>query len=112
VFTAEGIRLTLPDRAGSAGGSGQRDTVLGVRAENVGLNVLADGAQAGPNELPGTIVLLEPMGSDTFVEVRAGDQSIVARVSPSLSLSLGQSVALTLALDRVHLFDAQTQERI
>jgi multiple sugar transport system ATP-binding protein len=112
VFTAEGIRLTLPDQAESAGGSVQRDTVLGVRAENVGLHVLADGAQAGPNELQGTIVLLEPMGSDTFVEVRAGDQSIVARVSPSLSLSLGQSVALTLALDRVHLFDAETEERI
>jgi multiple sugar transport system ATP-binding protein len=112
VFTGDGIRLTLPDRAASAGGSGQRDAVLGVRAEDVALSVLAAGAQAGPNELQGTIVLLEPMGSDTFVEVQVASQSIVARVSPSLALSLGQNVALTLKLDRLHLFDAQNEERI
>ena len=112
VFTADGVRLALPDRAGAAGGPGQREVVLGVRAENVGLTVLAAGAQAGPNEVEGTVVLLEPLGSDTFVEVQVGGQSVVARVSPSLALSLGQSVALNLALDRLHLFDAQTEERI
>lgn len=87
--------------------------VLGVRAEDVGVFV----EKTNPNSpdsilLSATVVLLEPMGSDTFVELRLGTQTIVARVSPQNRFVLGQHVWIELDDSRCHLFDEATESRI
>ena len=59
-----------------------------------------------------TVALLEPIGSDTFVELQAGDATVVARVAPDVRLEIGQTVHATLAPGRVHLFDRELGGRI
>jgi multiple sugar transport system ATP-binding protein len=56
--------------------------------------------------------LTEPIGSDTFAELDAGEASIVARVDPDLPLSLGQPVSARLRRSGIHLFDTETGERV
>jgi ABC-type sugar transport system ATPase subunit len=58
------------------------------------------------------VQLLEPIGSDTFVELASGDATIVARVAPDSGLELGQNVTAELLPGRIHLFEREHGERI
>ncbi len=82
--------------------------VLGVRAEDLQLRL--DGAKPA-NSFEAKVQLLEPIGSDTFVELQAGEARLTARTSPLTELALGQTVRAELA-GPVHLFDAETTQRI
>jgi ABC-type sugar transport system ATPase subunit len=84
--------------------------VLGVRAEDVTVHV--GGPVAGRATFGATVGLTEPIGSDTFVELDIGADTLVARVDPDLSISLGQSVAAELRPTAIHLFDRESGDRI
>ena len=55
---------------------------------------------------------MEPIGSDTFVELEVGETSIVARVDPDLSLALDQPVGARFRRSGIHLFAKDSGERI
>jgi multiple sugar transport system ATP-binding protein len=110
-FVGAGLRIELGPPSGV--GLGDRTApavVLGVRAEDVIVatetsTVVSPGFEA-------KVGLMEPIGSDTFVELEAGATSIVARVDPDLSLALDQPVTARLRRSGIHLFDAGSGERI
>jgi ABC-type sugar transport system ATPase subunit len=83
---------------------------LGVRAEDLRLD--PEGGASLPGGFPATVALLEPIGSDTFVELAVGGSTIVGRVSPDLPLAIGQPVTAAVAAGRAHLFDAANGQRI
>ena len=100
----------LPGTIGLRDGTFDK-VALGVRAEDV--KVYANGAQPDPSHsFKASVQLLEPIGSDTFVELATGDATIVARVAPDLGLTLGQNVTAELTPGRVHLFEREHGERI
>ena len=84
--------------------------VLGVRAEDV--RVSSDGVPDPSRAFQATVGLREPIGSDTFVELVAGDATIVARASPDFNIDIGQPVTGEIIPGRTHLFAIETGERI
>ncbi len=74
---------------------------LGVRPENVQLQ--QDGA------FTGRIVLVEPLGSETILHIRAGEQTVQSMVSGLASARLGDEVRFTIAPEHLHFFDNQGQ---
>ena len=84
--------------------------VLGIRAEDV--RVIVDATEPPAGSFGATVALLEPIGSDTFVELQAGDATVVARVAPDVRLEIGQTVHAVLTPGRVHLFDRELGGRI
>jgi multiple sugar transport system ATP-binding protein len=110
-FVREALRVELGPvaRIGLADGSWPAVS-LGVRAEDV--IVHPNGTAAGRVTVPAIVGLMEPIGSDTFVELDVGVGTIVARVSPDLPISLGQPVAAELRPSGVHVFARETGERI
>jgi ABC-type sugar transport system ATPase subunit len=56
--------------------------------------------------------LLEPLGSDTYVEVNRGAVAITGRVEPDRRLRLGDRVALDFPRQKLHFFDVATGERL
>jgi multiple sugar transport system ATP-binding protein len=111
-FVSPDVRIDL----GSTNELGLRDgdwpnVALGVRAEDVRIRSSAsDVEQVG--SFRAAVQLLEPIGSDTFVELAAGDATVVARVAPDVGLAIGESVQATVAPGRVHLFDRVGGQRI
>jgi multiple sugar transport system ATP-binding protein len=110
VFTAPGVRLVL----GSAEALGISDaangeTVLGVRAEDLRIRLDADAA--GPRVFDARVQLLEPVGSDTYVELAVGGTTLVSRAAPDIPVVLDQQVRAE-AVGRIHLFDKATGVRI
>jgi multiple sugar transport system ATP-binding protein len=118
--TADGqvsfVSADLRVRLGAPGEIGLRDgtftkVAMGVRAEDV--RVWTSGAPPDPaRSFNATVQLLEPIGSDTFVELSAGDATIVARVPPDAGLTIGQTVTAELTSGRIHLFEREQGERI
>ncbi len=110
-FVGQGLRIDLGPAAGIglSDGSGPA-AVLGVRAEDV--IVSTDTSTIANPGFAAAVGLTEPIGSDTFVELEAGEASIVARVDPELSLALGQPVSARLRRSGIHLFQMESGERI
>jgi multiple sugar transport system ATP-binding protein len=112
IFVSPDLRVAL----GSPAALGLHDgawpnVALGIRAEDVRIHPTgSDGHQVG--SFGASVALLEPIGSDTFVELAAGDATVVARVAPDVQLEIGQSVQATMAPGRVHLFDREGGQRI
>ena len=104
-FVNPDLRLRWP-----AGESGPLDTAvqLGIRAEDVQLV----GLEPQPDVLDGEVTLVEPLGSDTFVEVSHGRSAITARVAPDLHPRPGDPLRLRLPRQKLHIFDAKTGKRL
>jgi multiple sugar transport system ATP-binding protein len=81
----------------------ERPLELGVRPEHVRLG--ADGVEA-------TVELVEPVGSDALVHLRAGSAALLARVPAVLRPVEGERVRVAVRREDVHLFDAGTGERV
>jgi multiple sugar transport system ATP-binding protein len=102
---------TIPvDRAALAKASG--DTVtLGFRPESL---EVSDG-----NGFPVTVHVVEELGSDAFLygslegsDPTHGEVDVIARVDPRNPPKLGDTVRLTIRSDELHVFNAETGERI
>ncbi|MBC7738482.1 MAG: sn-glycerol-3-phosphate ABC transporter ATP-binding protein UgpC [Candidatus Saccharibacteria bacterium] len=78
---------------------------LGIRAES-----LNDGA-AGYS-LPLMIEVCELTGPEMIVTGRVGIQKLVASFPARRKLQVGETIAITLAPDQVHLFDDETGKRV
>jgi multiple sugar transport system ATP-binding protein len=101
-----GLRLALPAAMAARGAKHQgRPVVLGLRPEHVREAALRSGADVLAEV---RVELLEPMGAEAFLHVTTGATALIARVAPASRFEPGQRVQLAFALERAHLFDAET----
>ena len=70
---------------------------VGIRPEDISI---------APNgQFAGTILLTEPLGVETIVHVRSGEQTLLALVPGMTHLRRGSDVTFNILLDRLHYFD-------
>jgi len=84
-----------------------REVLLGLRPEHFVVALEAEGGG-----LDGTVTLVEPLGSESYVHVAAGAAAIVARVGPDAPFRSGDRVSLSFDPDSANLFDPSTGKRI
>ncbi len=78
--------------------------LLGVRPEDV--------QPSTSGEYSGKIALTEPLGAETIVHIRSGDQDFLSLIAGMTDLKLGDEVKFNIALDRLHFFDSKSGNRI
>ncbi len=85
--------------------------LVGVRPEDIHWN--RDGTEdvRGP-VVDGQVEVIEPMGSESYVTLACGDQTLVARFPARCALTRGDSVRLTIDCRQIHLFEASTGEAV
>jgi len=83
---------------------GGRELELGVRPDV--LRLVADGG------VEAEVVLVEVVGADAVLHLRAGGHELVARVSAEGRPRAGERVQVEARRDDVHLFDAESGERV
>jgi multiple sugar transport system ATP-binding protein len=109
-FTAGDLRLTWPSEpAGAPPKPLDTPAILGIRAEDVRLHA---GVPAALDAFAGQVELLEPLGSDTFVEVTHNGFALTARIEPDRRVGVGEAVALELPRRKLHFFDAESHVRL
>ncbi|NLF16223.1 MAG: TOBE domain-containing protein, partial [Lentisphaerae bacterium] len=95
---AGGLRLPLPGLRVPADWAG-RELALGLRPEHL---LRADG---DANAFEARVEVVEPVGSEVFVNLRCGDAGLVARLPPDGLPRTGDTLAMRVVAERVHLFD-------
>src|SRR2546425_3618838 len=110
MVTNPGIRLAIPPVNASQLGpyKGQRVT-LGIRPED--LHIAAGGDQAG-YVFDAVVDVVEPLGSEILLDLKAGPNVIVARVEPTVRVKVKDSIRLAVNPDRLHFFDPKTEHAI
>jgi ABC-type sugar transport system ATPase subunit len=92
----------LPLGARFAGMGKGPEVTLGIRPEDLSLSMNGD-----MDGLPGRVLLVEPIGSDTFLNIETADKTTLkVRVSASSRAREGDSVRIRMRADDIHLFDS------
>jgi multiple sugar transport system ATP-binding protein len=95
-----GITLPLPaERRAACLAAGVTD--LGVRPEDVRL---VEGGE--PASLVGEVYVVEPMGNETLVELRVGDERLAVRAVRGFTAPIGSNLRATFDLADACFFDA------
>jgi multiple sugar transport system ATP-binding protein len=106
-----GARIPVPPRLRAAlAGRAGRNVVTGIRPENV----VPEGRTArGEAALLNVAVeIAEPLGDEVVVHARAGSGTLAYKQDPHRPAEIGSRADVRLELDGLHLFDAETQQRI
>ncbi|MEO9896500.1 MAG: sn-glycerol-3-phosphate ABC transporter ATP-binding protein UgpC [Paracoccaceae bacterium] len=81
------------------------EVICGIRPENLRLGSPEKGIE-------GIVETIEPMGGETIASVSVGDTNLTVLYRDRRPVALGDKVGLTPQTDALHLFDAQTEQRI
>ena len=107
-FCKGDIRFPIPDRyTGYLKGRIGRELVLGIRPEHI----VEASAPHGPHErgeISASVEVVEPMGSEIYLYLRAGGTRFVARIYPDQMPAVGETVHLAFDLAEMHFFDKET----
>jgi len=98
-LSPENGRRALKARGGTA--------ILGARA-----SAIAVSRDPGADAVRGRCYVVEPTGDLTYVHVLAGGSQFVAAVGHGAVFQPDETVWLTFAQDRIHLFDGETQQAL
>jgi multiple sugar transport system ATP-binding protein len=105
----QGFKLFPPSESGNVLQSYLgRKVTMGVRPEDLELG----GDNGSPNSFEGKIELVEPIGSDIFLELDVDGTPLTARVNANLIFKKGEKARFTFNPDRVHAFDVDTGKAI
>jgi len=58
------------------------------------------------------MLVVEPLGAEVLLDLRAGADTLTARVDPHLAVRVKDRVRLALAEDKMHFFDPETEQVI
>ena len=100
-----------------------REVSLGVRAEDIGINVAPPsagsasetGGQTGNKDQSvgrAEVVVREPMGSDLYLTVDVGGTNVKVRTRPDSRADRGEVLDLFFDPGKIHLFDGRTGESL
>lgn len=111
LITNSQFRLTLPDIWERALKKYDRQTlILGIRPEHLSLSLPA------PKNLQVEIDLVEALGNETHLSVHlteiADNANLQVRITPDKIARIGEQLWLSIAPDKIHLFDSETGNAI
>ena len=86
-----------------AGHYGEREAVLGIRPGSI---------RFGTAGIEASVYLVEQLGESAIVDLHAGEILVRARVDRKLRFREGDAVHLEFSAEDVHVFDAETRQRL
>jgi multiple sugar transport system ATP-binding protein len=114
LFTAEegAARLDVgPAWSTRLAAYGGKTITLGIRPERLDLHT--GSTTEGDGALHAGVEMVEPMGGETYVYLRLGAQPLTARLRVDGAIpAIGEQLAMTVAPEHMHFFDADTEQAI
>ena len=86
---------------------GDHRALFGVRSEDLSLDVRDESVA-----LSGEVYAVEPLGDRTLVDVEVGGQRVIIKAPPTATFKVGEQVRAAVDMERVHLFDAESEQAI
>lgn len=109
-IAASKFKIPLPKGFRNAGLTDGKKVVFGIRPENM-LHVDEKG-RGETAHISAEVEIVEPLGHEVVVYSRAGDDLLCATLDPHRAPKMGDKIDMLIELDALHLFDAETEQRI
>ncbi len=112
LFTEGTFRLRVVDEVVSRLAAYEnKPVVFGIRPEDLYDKLFITDA---PSEcvVTASVELVEPLGAEVFLHLRAGQHAIVARVGPHDRPEVNQDIDLVFDMGKAHFFDTETEAAI
>ncbi len=87
-----------------------KNVILGIRPEHLSDRVI--GQHVNGNVIKAHIDVVEHLGSEAIVYLKADNKDFVARVTYRPELRAGHQTEVVIDLDRLHFFDPQTKQAL
>ena len=87
-----------------------KEVVFGIRPEHV--HDEPEELQKSPCKLQANVDVTELMGAEIFLYVNIGGVPITARVEPTSTAQPGDTIEIAFNLDKIHIFDKDTEQTI
>ncbi|MEG0296900.1 MAG: sn-glycerol-3-phosphate ABC transporter ATP-binding protein UgpC [Clostridium sp.] len=87
------------------------EVIVGVRPEKI-LYKEEDLAKDGIVKFKGVIELVENLGSELYMHIKAADRTLIIRAAEGTFRRMGEDIELGLDIERIHIFHRETQETI
>jgi multiple sugar transport system ATP-binding protein len=88
-----------------------KEVIFGLRCEDIHDKLFALEASVD-NTVRATCEVVEPMGAEAYLYLRAGANALTARVSGHMRPSVNQDVDMVLDMGKAHFFDRVTEKTI
>ena len=107
-FTSEDLSVRLDEqKAARLAKHTGKPVVFGIRPEDISDALFV--AQSNPDhQVKAKVEVIEPMGAEIYLYLKAGRHSFVARVGASLSAEVNQQLTMVMGMKKAHFFDAAT----
>ncbi|MDB5586453.1 MAG: transporter-like protein [Devosia sp.] len=105
---ADGTALALPPAMRSPALTEGRQVIVGIRPETISQPV---GRQNAAPILV-NVDIVEPLGVETLLYFNIGEIVVCARVIPEAAPPSRQQMALSIDMEKIHIFDPQTEQAI
>ena len=86
-----------------------RDVTLGIRPEDL---QVANGSSPPGLCFDAVVEVVEQLGAEILLDLKVGEQTMVAAVEPTVRAQRGDKVRFTLRSDRLHFFDTASEAAI
>ncbi|OLB12803.1 MAG: glycerol-3-phosphate ABC transporter ATP-binding protein [Candidatus Rokubacteria bacterium 13_2_20CM_69_10] len=105
-----GFRVKIPpDRAERLKSYAGQPVTVGIRPEDLRL---ATGGDSSDHTFDAVVDVVEPLGSEILLDVKAGSNTMVARVEPTVRVKVHEPIRLALNAERLHFFDKKSEAAI
>ncbi len=85
-----------------------QSVVMGIRPEDIYDRLFYNGPVPEGGSVKAKVDVVEPMGSEIYLYLKAGKTDVVARVPPYVKAEVNKDMELVFNLERLHLFDQET----
>jgi len=109
LLQSSGFKLKIPeDKVAKLKGYDQKRVIFGIRPED-----LPEAPCSVPGETFDCVVeVMEPLGSEVFLDVKAGGQSLIARAEPNTKAKPHAKLCLRPSMENMHLFSIQDEKAL
>ncbi len=106
-FQTKAFKLKVPeDKAAKLKSYPEKRVIFGIRPED-----LPEASCAAPGETMDVVVeVMEPLGSEVYLDVKAGDLSLIARAEPNTKAKPHANLCLRPAPENMNFFDIRDEK--
>jgi multiple sugar transport system ATP-binding protein len=106
-FQSDAMRIPIPARSERAMQMYENQEVtLGIRPEHLSMTTDSHTSLA---PISSVVEVIEPMGNETVLYVKAGKNALTARVMPQSGLHVGTQCQLNINMEKIYFFNKQEQ---
>ncbi|MGE5591675.1 MAG: ABC transporter ATP-binding protein [Bacillota bacterium] len=108
-LVGEGFSLPVPaDRVNAVKAYNGKEVILGIRPEDIS-DAPSDLERWGKGVVSSQVDVVEPLGSEVYLHLNLGGHDVTARVAPDTWARHGQDIRVAMNLEKLHLFDTETE---